>query len=48
MKEVKARLKDILTELCEWLDIAIIEEPYARIMFICIFQCPQSTHLPRL
>ncbi len=25
MKEVKARLKDILTELCEWLDIAIIE-----------------------
>ena len=25
VKEVKPRLKDILTELCEWLDITIIE-----------------------
>ena len=25
VKEVKPRLKDILTELCEWLDIIIIE-----------------------
>ena len=25
VKEVKPRLKDILTELCEWLDIAILE-----------------------
>ena len=25
VKEIKPRLKDILTELCEWLDITIIE-----------------------
>ncbi len=46
VSDIKSRLKEILAEVCEWLDVNILEGAKPLIMCICIYLFPQSI-LPR-
>ena len=42
VKEIKSRLQEILTELCEWLDIEILEGAIASVNVTCICRCHRN------